>query len=521
MAEFTTERRRELTQSKAVLTTATETEFMDMQLNTSVAAKIKEDTSNNGVFRTTNSELTGLAYEYRYLQGKYHPALDEKEYYYYDQNDEGITIAKSYWDNQKLQDAGALKSGNEFHLNIREGTTVKFPIRPDKYASWVPDNHEYVTDFETTEQNMIAMVRTLDTWYTSGFTGTLETTIFGEYSELVLGDPDEIQPYMTVGYTTYQSDPNDGYMTPGFDKTGELILINGSDLDNFSFGKVVASRDLPSRILLVPYGKVGSIPSDANVTTTFTASSQIIQLISEQVIFMMKDYYTMINHYLENNPNQDDTNNEPIGSSVDAVLVLIDAWEKDSTRLTFATMLQLMTDIETERTPTILSDRIIYINSYLPASDTLYGERFDIIDLRITKNAGTLKEIMSATGGIEVILDIRNDREDTVLLHNKYFVVKYAIKDGDYYMRIFVEEADELSVGQDCYILTDNDTVPEIHATITEIVIGRIEDPLNAVYDNEGNVKMAYTECRKVFFGTEVFTPSYLTSEGFRIIREI
>jgi len=108
-----------------------------------------------------------------------------------------------------------------------------------------------------------------------------------------------------------------------------------------------------------------------------------------------------------------------------------------------------------------------------------------------------------------------------VLLHNKYFVVKYALKDGDYYMRIFVEEADELAVGDWCYMLTNNDTVPEIHAQITEIVVGRIEDPLNAIYDNDGNVKMAYTACKKVFFGTEVFTPSYLTQEGFRIIKEI
>lgn len=519
MSNYTTEQRRELTRSKPTLNEGSDKDFLALQLDTSVAAKIKEDSSNNNLFRNINSEVTGLAYEYRYITGTYHPTLDEQEYFYKDKDEFDEVVVESFWDSQKLQDAGGLKPENEFHLNIREGTTIKFPIRPEKYASW---STGYTEPFETTETNMITMVRTLDGWFTSGGgSGLMETTVFGEYYEKILGEEDEKQPYMTVGYAGYQGDPNDGYMTPGFDKTGEIILINGSDLDNFSFGKVVASRDLPSRILFVPYGKVGEIPEDSDVTSTFSIGTQIIKLIAEQVCFMIKDYFTQTIHYLERNPNQDDAFNEPIMTGIETILGYYDTWEKLSNRTDFTEMLQLMTDIETIRPPATLTARQIWIDSYLDGAGSIYDSRFDIIDLRITKNAGTLKEVMTATSGIEIITDIFADRDTTVALHDNYFIVKFALQDGDYYMRIFVPEAGGLTVGQWCYILTNNPKVPELYLQITEIVDGRVEDPLNAIYDEDGNVQMAYEDCKKVFFGTTVFPPSYLITEGFRIVREI
>jgi len=520
MAKFTTEKRRSLTSSKAEITDHQTTEFTNLQLDLSLGGKIKEDASNNNIYRILNSELNGLAFEYRYLYGRYHPDLDEQEYFYKVLEDDE-EVVKSYWDSPKLQLAGSLTPGNEFHLNTREGTTVKYPIHPDKYARWEIDSHEYVEDFETTETNMINMVRTLNTWNTSGGgTGNLETTLFGEYAEKILGLDDDKQPYMTVGYTAYQTDPNDGYMTPGYDKTGEIILIN-DDLENFSFGKVVASRDMPSRILFVPYGKIGKIPDGSVITSTFTIGSQINKVIAEQICFNLQIYFKMTKHYLNNNPNKEDANNAPIVSSIDNVINLFDIWEIRDDRDDFPVMLQLMDDIETERDAQFLINRSAYINSYLSTATQLYSDRFDIIDLRLTKDMGTLKEVMSAQKGINTITGIFSNRDKTKLLYTKYFIVKWAILNGDYYMRIFVEDADGLSVGDTCFMLSDNEDVPEIEAKITEIVDGRVVDQLNTVYTKDGNIIYAYTDCKKVFFGREIFSPKYITTEGFRIIKEI
>lgn len=526
MSDFTTEQRRSMTSSNPALATEQQAEYMNIQLDDTYALKINEDKSNNNIFRIINSEVTGLAFEYRYIEGKYHPALDEQEYFYKesegeDENNMEI-VTKSYWDNKSLQSGAGLEEDNEWHLNTREGTTVKYPIRPEKYASWVNDSHEYVTDFETTESNMIAMIRTLDTWNTSGGgTGNMETSVFGEYFEKILGKSDDKQPYMTVGYTAYQSDPNDGYMTPGYDKTGELILINTGDVENFSFGKVVASKDLPSRILFVPYGRVGSIPDDADITSTFSSGSQIISLIAEQVVLNLMWYYETSRQYLNLNPHKNDINNQPVLDSLDSTINFLELWEIDDNRATFTVMLQLMTDIEAVRTPAILTNRKAYVNAYLGTSPDLYLERFDVIDLRLTKDMGTLKEIMSALGGGDTIDNIFDDREQAALFYTKFFVVKQAIQDGDYYMRIFTDDADNISIGDECYVLTDDEDVPELFATVTDIVDGRIVDQLNTIYDSDGNVTYAYTECKKIFFGKTLFSTKYLTTDQFRIIKEI
>jgi hypothetical protein len=229
----------------------------------------------------------------------------------------------------------------------------------------------------------------------------------------------------------------------------------------------------------------------------------------------------MIQHYLGNNPNNEDTNNEPILTSVNNVISLIETWEELQDRDSFSRMLQLLTDIEAERTTTLLNNRISYIDSFLPTQIDLYNKRFDVIDLRLSKNMGTLKEVMTSQKGLSMIDDVLADRENADSLYNDFFIVKTALLDGDYYMRIFVEEADGLSVGDTCFILTNNKDVPEIEAEITEIVDGRVKDMLNSKYDEKGNVEFAYNDCKKVFFGNEIFSKDYLIADRFRIVKEI
>ena len=524
MAEFTTEERRRLTSTDPTSLDKSQEEVLDARIDNSLALKVKEDETNNSVFRITNSELTGLAFEYRYLTGYYHPTLDETEYFYNETEEGDYTpTLKSYWDSQKLQDAGSLIPGNEFHLNVREGTTVKYPIRPEKYASWVLDTHEYVSPFETTEAKLIAMIRTLDTWNTSGGgSGTFESTIFGDYKELILGEDDDNQNYMTVGYVGYQSDPNNGYMTQGFEETGEIILINGSDSENFSFGVVVGSKDLPSRILFSSYGKIGEIPEDSSITSTFTAGQSINNSIAETIVFSLKNYYTMIKHYLDNNPNKDDTDNQPVMDSIVNVLALIETWEEVASRDDFSVMIQLMDDIELERTATIISNRISYITPHLNGLSALYTKRFEIIDVRLSKNMGSLKEMMIIARNTETVFSIIQDKKDSKILYSSYFISKQSLRDGDYFMRIFVDDVDGLSIGEECYILTNNPEVKEIKATIDDIVDTVIDDTSKPVsYDSVGNLIFADYPCKKVFFNDEIFGKEYLKADYFRIVKEI
>jgi len=532
MAKFTTEKRRELTSSNGYITDDSTKVAMDNQMNLAYANEFKKDKTNNEVFRIVNSQLTGLAFEYRYLKGKYHPTLDEVEIFYTDagtEKDDTQYVQKSYWDSMKLQSAANLDAGNEFHLNTREGTTVSYPIRPEKYASWVDDSDESIIDFETTEANLLAMVETLNNWYTNGYSsGTVDTTITGPYYE---NDPslnvnDDKQIYMPVGYSAYQVDPNNGYMTEGYDKTGEIILINGSDSKNFAFGKIVACKDLPSRILFQPYGKIGTIPDDSSIVSTFSTNEPILIDISAQVIENLHWFYTMARHYLDYNKRNDiDQSNIDTLSNLNDVISLIEIWENDSNKLLFSTMIALVNSIKAIRTTTVNNDRISYINGYLSTATELYNDRFNVIDLRLSKVGGTLKELMTIDRGSKVVNTIMDEQSNAADWYTRFFIVAKARKDGDYYRRLFVDKftpsATTFQVGDTCYILSDDETVPEIKSTITDITKGRIIDMINTTYDDEGNANIAYIECNKIFFKDVIFSKKYLTSDNLRIIKEI
>jgi len=524
MATFTTEKRRELTKTKAIADEYV-LEQMGKQIDLTYADKVEADRANNGIFRRVNAELTGLAYEYRYLTGKYHPSLDELEVIYTGLDADNNYEEKSYWDNMKLHSAGKLETGNEFHLNTREGTTVSYPIRPTKYSFWCEDSNViYVKDFETTENNLIAMVRTFNTWYTSGGgTGNIETTIAGPYSEIDYSLKDNEQDYMAIGYAGYQSDPENGYMAEGWDPTGELVLVNTGDITNFSFGKVFAAKDTPSRILLAPYGQKGTVPDDAVITSTFTAGTTIILHMAAQTIANLELSYRMSRHYLEFNPKSEDADNAIILTGLDTVIDLIEVWENVADRYTFTRMIELMDNIQTVRNSTMLSNRIAYINAYLitEAVEELYEDRFNILDLRLSKVGGTLKDIMTIEKGNAVINKVLDEQSNSLEWYKKFFIVKRAQVDGDYYRRLFIANPDGLEVGDWCYILSDNENVKEIYAEITHIVYARVEDPYRTTYDDEGNIFTAYKESYKIFFNGVIFSADYITSEDLRIIKEI
>ncbi len=520
MGKFTTKERRDMTRSGGLVTDKVVEEAMNAQFDLAYAGEVKKDQTNNEVFRRINSQLTGLAFEHRYISGRYRPALDEHEIQYVDMDNERVNyVNKTYWDSEKLQIAANLEVGNDFHLNIREGTTVSYPIRPSKYASWVDDTNDDVLDFETTEVKLIQMIRDLE----NGIAGTITTKVSGEYSEKKIDLINDLQNYMTVGFEAYQGDPESGYMTEGYDKTGELILITENfesfDYDNFSFGKIVSSKDLPSRILFVPYGKKGTIPENSEIISNITVGSDILTTISIQIISNLEEYYNMIIHYLNYNLNEDISNTNTM-LEIKEVINLIKVW-KDSLDTSWISIISLMDAIDVIRTETKRTNRASYINDYLSVEVDLYTDRFDVIDLRLSKVGGTLKELMTISKGTKIVIDVLQEQENSLDLYSKFFIVKRAKKDGEYYKRLFVSDSTNLSIGDTCYILSDNESVPEIEAEIEYITRGRLIDPVKTTYDEEGNADIFYINCKKVFFKNIYFGPKYLMSDNLRIIKEI
>ncbi len=481
------------------------------------------------MYLTVNSQLTGLAFEYALMTGYYHPMLEEKEYSYLSPNDEVTEFTKKYyWDSPKLQKAAKLEEGNEFHLNLREGSSVYYPIRPLKYSRWVDDTHSEVGIWSPKEQDLWNAIRSLVTWYNSGgSSGSTEVTIFGDYKEYEPGLPDLEQHYMTVGYTEYQAGEG-GFMSDGYNPNGDLIFINPLDSENFAFGKILSSKTSPSRILFAPFAKKGEIPKNAEITSTYTSGNSMYIEVIKTMISQMEDYYKSIRRYLENNPNGNDTDNLPIKENIDAALSEISSW-KESKKLNEVN--SLISTIEDSRSP-LFSSRQTYINNFLNSADDLYEDRFNINDVRLSKRLGTLREIMKSEDRIEEIFRMNDEKKSHIGWMKKYFIVKKCEQDGDWKRRVFIKDPnDDFQVGDEVYLLTDDEEIPEIKATIEITVDARLEDLVNSSYNEEtGEVKKEYYPVKKLFFRDawkngnvkviRFFPNTYKSDEGFRVIKQ-
>ncbi len=538
---FTTEERRRMT-SASGLADETKEEMLN-QFNLAYSNEVDKDATNNEMFRLKNSELTGLAFEYRYLTGEDHPTLDEIEIPYVGSED-GKYINKTYWDSPRLQAGANLETGNEFHLNLREDTSVKFPVHPDKYGSW-DDIYKYNIDFDLTEANIMSAIDTTLTAmlvlsYTPINTIPENVEIFGEYKEYTNGYDIEDQSFMTIYKNLYPGDTT--YMDTPFDRDGDWVFINktGTDpetglCDNFAFGKIVASNDLPSRVLFAPYAVKGTIPDNSSITTyvdpNVSTDLDIIQAVIIQSVATLRKYFNMMVHYLEYNPTTNTSNTEAL-TTAQLVITAIDAWDSDP-----ETADTLMTAINAIRTSTVRSNRISAIDTYLISAPaiTLYDERFTVIDYRLSKKMGTLKQLMTVQKGSDVVIEVIEDNEAAATWNqDQFFLVKKALKDGDFQMRLHVNNVDEindLEIDDECYILTDDKTVPELHGKVYSITNSRVRDLANTTYDINGNVVFAYKSCKKIFFKTIptasgrsnwlTFTDKYKIVDNLRIIKEL
>jgi len=529
--EFTTEKRRKITAS--ILEQESNAETTDSysdNINAAYGQKVEDDESNREMFITINSQLTGLSFEYALMTGYYHPMLEEQEYHYIIPNDDWTEFEnKSYWDAPKLQKAGNLEEGNEFHLNTREDTSVYYPERPIKYSRWVADTHSEVGVWSPTEQELWDAIRSLVNWYNSGgSSGSTEVTIFGEYKSYEPGIEDNLQPYMTVGYTEYQSGGG-SFMSDGYNPDGDLILINPTDNANFAFGKILSSKTTPSRILFAPFVVKGAIPDNSEITSTYTASDGVYIDVIYSMIEQLEYHYKAIRRYLENNPNGNDTDNLPIKEDFDSILSGIESWKETQTLGDINT---LIGDIESLRTAVYVS-RQDYINTFLGSANELYQDRFEINDMRLSKRMGTLREVMKSKDRIGEIFRINDEKKGQIQWLKKYFIVKKCEKDGDWKRRVFVKDPnDDIQVGDTIYILTDNVDIPEIKATVDVIVEARLEDLMGAtVNEQTGEVYKEYYPVKKIFFRDawkdgvvkvkRFFPNTYLSDENFRIIKQV
>jgi hypothetical protein len=530
--EFTTEKRRELTssvikQNDMVLNS----EKFSNNINSALGTKVEEDASNREVFLTLNSELTGLAYEYRYITGKYHPRLDEQEYKYIEATDRNEFIEKSYWDCQKLQDAAALREDNEFHMNLSEGSSDFYPTHPEKYSKWFDDDDEdFVYDVTPTEQEMFNTIRGVLGWFNSGGNSghTQDLTIYNEFRTYVEGA--EKQQYMTVGFLEYTAG-TPTYMSDGYNPIGDLIYINKQDENNFCLAKIIDAKRQPSRILIAPFFIKGEIPNDAIITSNHTQGDDKYIKLSHELINELERIYKTIKRYLKNNPNKNLASNADMIENIDSVLELIKNF-RDGDVFNVGRILGFVNDLEELRQP-LWNNRIEFIRNFLTARESLYSDRFKIIDMRLSKRMGTLREMMKIETGITEVFRITNEKKDQVDWFKKYFIVRKCERDGDWKRRVFIIDPDnDFHEGDIVYLLTDNPKVPEIQALIDVTVMARLDDPnLLKVDEKTGEPIKSYYPVKKLFFkdawkNGEVklirfFSDDYKTSEGFRVVKQV
>lgn len=530
--EFTTEKRRTITSS--ILETnelIDQTSKFSNNINAGYGIQVVKDKTNRELYRTINSQLTGFAYEYKYMTGKYHPQLEEIKYTFTKANDTLTEFTEEeYYDSPKLQSAGSLEDGNEFHLNLREDTTTYYPERPLKYSRWTDDDHDEVTDYSPTEEDLFNAIRSLISFYNNGGSGgSSEITIYGDYSEYIPGEKDMNQPYMTVGYSEYVTGGG-VFMANGYDPVGDIILINPLDSNNYTFGKIISSKTEPSRILYAPYVNEGIIPKNSVLSSTYTIGNSMYPLVIKKLIDKLETIYTDILRYLNSNPEGTSVDNQPIMDEVSEVIEMITMFNALESS-TLGDIIVLIDGIESKRLQN-KQNRIDYIQNYLSTHEDLYEDRFKVLDMRLSKRMGTLREMMKAVGNIGEIFRISDEKGSQVEWLKKYFTVHKCESDGDYKRRVFVvDPTDDFSIGDNVYLLSDNEGVAEIYATIDVIVEARLEDILNSSYDEStGEMIKEYYSVKKLFFkdawkNEEVklkrfFPPEYKSSEGFRVIKQ-
>lgn len=529
---FTTEKRRELTSSIISQNDfVTNSEKYSDNINVAFALKADEDKSNREIFITLNSELTGLSYEYKYLTGKYHPMLEESTTDYIDSVD-GEFVTKQLWDSDKLQKAASLELGNEFHIDISESSTEYYPIHPVKYSHWVDDLNIEVKNTINSEQNIFDLIRTIISWYTTGGTSGLATdlTIYGKFNPYDLNKA--VNDYMTVGYLEYITSADPNYMSATYDPSDDVVLINPSDMNNFCLGKVIGYSTKPARVLVEPYFTKGIVPNNSLMTSVHPQGNARYITIANIAIDTLESIYNSMVRYLSNNPNRELADNVSIISNLNSCLALFTTYRSgnpyDTSRMT-----TLVNGVEALRV-SIKVARSAYINNFLITqySIDLYEDRFKIIDMRLNKRMGTLRELMKVKLGISEISRITDEKKDQIDWFEKYFIVKRCEKDGDWKRRVFIKDPlNDFMPGDTIYVLSDNEATPEVKATIDVVVTARLEDSTKTTVDDYGDITKEYYTVKKLFFkdawigdvvkAKRFFSNNYLVSENFRVIKQI
>lgn len=530
--EFTTEQRREMTGSVIVQNdfVNNSVQFSD-NINASYGGAVKEDKTNREIFLSLNSELTGLAYEYKYITGKCHPMLEETIFEYKEIKDNDF-IDGTFLDSQKLHDAASLLEDNEFHLNLSEGSTVYYPEHPVKYSHWVSDSHEEVSTTYPTEQDIFTTIRTVLGWYNSGGLSGLaqDLTIYNSFKFYIDSLPYNKQSFMTVGFQEYTvgSSP---YMSDGYDPIDDIIYINKQDNNNFCLAKIMDAKVQPARILIAPFFIKGIIPDNSTITSQHDQFDNKYIILAHELINKLEEIYNNILTYLTHNPNKNVSMNIITMANINASLLLIKTL-RDGDMFNIGRLLGFVNDIEALRIP-IWNDRIEFIKNSLSSRVKLYEDRFKIIDMRLSKRMGTLREMMKLKDGITEIFRISDEKKGQVDWFKKYFVIRRCERNGDWKRRVFIkDDTNDFKEGDEVYLLSDNANIPEIKAIIDVIVLARLEDQAKTRLDDAtGELVKEYYPVKKLFFkeawlnGTmkpvRFFSEEYKSLEGFRVIKQI
>ena len=523
MSSEETEKRRRLTSSSIEQDSFVENaeKFKD-NIKAVEGEKVKEDDANRELFYLVNSKITGYSYEYRYINGIYHPALEEEIQEYVEQDDEENFKynTKQYYDSPKLRSAANLEEGNEFHLDTNEQTEEHYPVMSRKYSSWLDDLDEDVTEWFPREEELLDLLEDVSSWNSIGHS----TSIYDNVpinDNISFYDPnkrEDQQTYMMVG------DGEAYFSDPSFDMEGVICTINKTDSENFSFGKIIKSLSVPSRILFFPVFTVGEINEGNAISTSFDIGDPINDIIINECVNNLEKVYRETLRYLENNPDKNEAENIVIKNSLEDSLLEIDKYKNDVIFLS-----EMVINIKAIRLPLFIN-RTSYIISQLSMNEDLYEKLRKIIDRRLSKRVGTLREIMKMNDRTNEIFKIADRKKEESDLTKEFLISVRCQLDGDNRRRIFILPLDSIlfSVDDKVFLLSDNKEVPEIEAEIDMIIDGIIPD-FRDLSMLEPNAETKYIPIKKIFLKNAYkngkfqkrlkIGPEYSIAEGLRLIK--
>lgn len=540
---MTTQERRKITSNEAQnIKNKDQREMIKNNFFSEYGDLIEKDESNRNQFLSLNSQLTGLTYEYNNLLSIYSPLLEEKKYNYKKKRDnkpkEGETESEYYYrSKESLFNFEEKSFWDSFLLHYTLNNTLGY--------NFFEDENQYPEDFLFFKENDLPELFNSEINIKNEILSVIEYNynISENKETYLISDFFYYMPFLKEQNYIILNDPT------SFNINDKIIIKSD---DGISYGIVLDKID--DSILFCPYFIKGVLSEESSVYTYLDDEDKktIIDGLISEIISINEN----ILRYLENN---EDKKNEDIIAYDDILYILDEISKLNYSFMNYDDVSNFFNDYfkdedfinnrinhirkvlnneyeeeneENEDTGNELEKYLSEIySSWKPEGRDKYTERLDILKKRINieEKRGTLLLANNSYKKSELLLKKEEEKEKDSEVFQPFHII-LCENDGDYFRRVFVkDEADLLSIGDKVFILTDDEEVPEVFATIDDITRGRLPDMHDfSLSKKTKDIELKKYELKKVFFnnfyinGKKIrrykFSDKYKTLDGFRIL---